>query len=136
MKSEANDCDATRIDRFLRRELTDQEHAELSRHLDHCATCSLRLEAETCGSAWWQAASSFLIDVPDDFHTLAAAEDGSESPTEELVIQHVLKQLAPTDDPRMLGRLGNYEVAGVIGTGGMGIVLKAFDPALASGVLR
>ena len=30
----------------------------------------------------------------------------------------------------MLGRLGPYEVSGVIGAGGMGIVLKAFDCSL------
>ena len=42
----------------------------------------------------------------------------------------MLKLLAPTDDERMLGRLGTYEVAGVVGSGGMGVVLKAFDAAL------
>jgi serine/threonine protein kinase len=38
--------------------------------------------------------------------------------------------LDPTDDPAMLGRLGPYEVMGVIGAGGMGLVLKAHDRAL------
>jgi serine/threonine protein kinase len=45
-------------------------------------------------------------------------------------IAQVLGLLHPTDDPQMLGRLGGYEVSGVIGSGGMGVVLKAFDGAL------
>ena len=44
--------------------------------------------------------------------------------------QDVLDALAPTDDPHKLGRLGHYEVTGVVGVGGMGVVLKAVDPSL------
>ena len=32
--------------------------------------------------------------------------------------------------PQMLGRLGGYEVSGVVGAGGMGVVLKAIDKSL------
>ncbi len=44
--------------------------------------------------------------------------------------QGILNLLAPTDDPHKLGRLGTYEIAGVIGCGGMGVVLKGFDASL------
>ncbi|MHC4407215.1 MAG: hypothetical protein ACYTG0_46990, partial [Planctomycetota bacterium] len=33
--------------------------------------------------------------------------------------EYDLACLAPTDDPQMLGRIGTYEVSGVIGRGGM-----------------
>src|SRR5438105_12189859 len=38
--------------------------------------------------------------------------------------------LVPSDRPGSLGRLGHYEVSAVVGRGGMGLVLKAFDPTL------
>ncbi len=38
--------------------------------------------------------------------------------------------LAPSDKPGALGRLGHYEVLDVIGRGGMGVVLRAFDERL------
>ncbi len=42
----------------------------------------------------------------------------------------VLDSLTPTDDPEMLGRVGDYEISGVVGIGGMGAVLKGFDKSL------
>lgn len=42
----------------------------------------------------------------------------------------VLDFLGPSDDPKALGRIGQYTVTNVIGRGGMGIVLKAHDTSL------
>src|SRR5262245_23216092 len=38
--------------------------------------------------------------------------------------------LRPSERPDLLGTLGDYEVTEVIGEGGMGVVLKAYEPAL------
>ncbi|SMP43794.1 Serine/threonine protein kinase [Neorhodopirellula lusitana] len=41
-----------------------------------------------------------------------------------------LSFLDPSDDPAYLGKLHHFQIARVIGRGGMGIVLEAFDPHL------
>lgn len=57
--------------------------------------------------------------------------EGSKSPgTMSGVSEADLSFLEPCDVPGRLGRLGPYEVTDVIGRGGMGIVLKAFDTKL------
>ncbi len=45
-------------------------------------------------------------------------------------VQFIRQWLAPSEDPQYIGRLGAYEIAGVIGVGGMGIVLKGYDRSL------
>jgi tRNA A-37 threonylcarbamoyl transferase component Bud32 len=42
----------------------------------------------------------------------------------------VLAMLAPAEKPGQLGKLDHYEVLEIVGKGGMGVVLKAFDPKL------
>ncbi len=51
-------------------------------------------------------------------------------PTLESDSRTLLDFLAPSAQPGSLGRLGHYEVLEVIGRGGMGVVLRAFDEKL------
>ncbi len=63
-----------------------------------------------------------------------AGAEGWEQPTwkadDREGIADVRSWLSPTDDPKAIGRLGHYEVQAIVGQGGMGVVLRAFDTKL------
>ncbi len=56
--------------------------------------------------------------------------DQDESGQATELLASILRLLGPTDDPHKLGRIGSYEVVGVVGQGRMGVVFKAFDAPL------
>ena len=126
-------CDPERIELFLQQKLSDEEQTAFELHLDDCNDCRHRLEATAAGDDIWSGVRDSLLGQqlpPDCLRSGDSALDSATGGDASFNHGTVLKLLAPTDDDRMLGRLGTYEVAGVIGSGGMGVVLKAFDVAL------
>ncbi|TWU37851.1 Serine/threonine-protein kinase PknB [Novipirellula aureliae] len=130
--------------------LPENEQTELIMHLDGCVDCQARLEQAVDGSkrmdAFRRNSDAEAEDIRAELGSLITKLKSEFPPADDIRSRDpelamtcglappghdaVLKLLAPTDDERMLGRLGTYEVAGVVGSGGMGVVLKAFDGAL------
>jgi len=116
-------CNLQAGQKFLDGTMTDEQETDFVAHLDTCPNCQSHLEQSAGSDADWGEAQSQLILIPSLHDT---EPNFSAAPTNEFDLAF----LAPTDDPQMLGRIGPYEVTGIIGRGGMGIVVKAFDKPL------
>jgi WD40 repeat protein/anti-sigma factor RsiW len=134
--SEIDTCsDTERLRNLLDGRLSDEEQAELNRHLEGCPSCQQRLEGLAAGTQTWTAAAGNLhagFATPEAGLERILAQSKGEEPgeVETPPADTPLDFLSPSDDPAHLGRLGNYQILSVIGRGGMSVVLKAFDPSL------
>src|SRR5262249_32691358 len=117
-----NPCDLDRLRLLAEDRLPPAEMIGLEEHLQHCPGCRETLGGRGGGERWLQEVRRYLGADPIE-------SDGAGSTADES-----LAFLAPSDWPDSLGRLGSYEVKGVLGRGGMGVVLKAFDSSLSRNV--
>ncbi len=122
---------------LLEGRLTAKEQAGLNRHLEACADCQRTLDALTAGDESWPTTARSLDRpsppvAPALFRVIEAlkAEAGQTTVPADPPAMPSLSFLGPPTKPSDIGRLGAYEVIEVIGQGGMGVVLKARDPAL------
>lgn len=116
----------------LLRQLTDDELSptelqDVEDHVSDCESCRQLLEVPQSDPQWQDEIVSILRTPVES--TLAPGEHADRC-SESESLGSILRLLGPTDDPNMLGRIGCYEVVGVVGCGGMGVVFKAFEPAL------
>lgn len=129
MKSMQNNCCSDeKLLALVSGTLVAQEEQAIETHLDTCQVCQRKLEQAAADVDTWSEATEFLQDDPWRSSFVGDPPDAT-SPN-ALPIQQTLELLAPTDDPGMLGRIGVYEISGVIGSGGMGVVLKGVDRSL------
>lgn len=127
-KPENADCPIDSIDAFLKDELPDSANESLLKHIDHCPDCRRRVTRAAGSDDDWMMIGEALADA--DSNMSSGQSGASRTGVGSNDIAALLTLLAPTDDPRAAGRIGPFEVVGVIGSGGMGIVIKAREPSL------
>lgn len=123
-----NGCESNQTTVYLSGEMTSKQERAYLQHLDICTRCQAKLESLAADEKQWSDVKELLTPMN------STLRPNSSSTTAEralpLTVRQVIESLLPTDDPDSLGRIDNFEVTGVIGSGAMGVVLKAEDPSL------
>jgi len=104
---------ADRLQALLEGAASQEEERQLSDHLTSCERCQDEIERLAASTRNWQLAAGAGVDSVKPWPTLARALEQSSEKSLEIP-----------------GKLGHYILPKLIGRGGMGMVLKAFDTKL------
>ena len=121
MVARAPQCDQERLKQLLDGKLSDVDQCEVADHLQACSSCRSKLESIAADDVIWRETRAALSDIDDGQIAWDPTDEPASVP---------LSFLAPSDNPAMLGRIGEFEILELIGCGGMGIVLKGYDHEL------
>jgi eukaryotic-like serine/threonine-protein kinase len=118
-------CDETRLAKYLDGSMSSAEQLQFETHLNDCSLCRHGLEAMAAERDWWTTASQALTELAD-----GSGSTVIEPSTADCHPNLLSGWLARTSRRDSLGSLGLYDILGVLGQGGMGLVLHGFDTEL------
>lgn len=135
MMTGSSECDDKKLNVLLDGDENSAEFSRLSKHVESCPRCQQRLEALSGDVHYWDVQREMLRPLEGDESSSGVLHRyrGNETSAwrrPSLDESSVRQMLAPASHPEMLGRFGRYDIERLIGSGGMGIVLKGFDAEL------
>ncbi len=110
---------------------SEKETEKWSRHIEHCLPCRSRIEEQPTALAWPKILSEDAWD-----HELSSSPEVVAKPKPQAsidqasLVKFARQVIDKSDNPAMLGRLGEFEILEPIGMGGMSLVLKGYDHEL------
>jgi serine/threonine protein kinase/WD40 repeat protein len=130
-------CETDWLKRHIEGRLDEWEQDRLASHIESCEECRNALDALAGDENFWRDVRDFLAHEPRfssarrrQFRKSEGDAQTHSSRQEWTGREVILTALDPPTDPSCIGSLGAYQILEVIGRGGMGLVLKGWDPVL------
>ncbi len=134
--------DADELKQLIDGSLSGDRQTECTKHMDTCGCCQARLEEiATSGSDVKELVKGLHSNEPmatSAYWPALSAVQGNQTSARQVAAAVTpprtrdlsLSFLQPPSDAAYLGRLAHFDVMRVLGRGGMGVVLEAFDSRL------
>jgi serine/threonine protein kinase len=123
-------CDNAALEHMLQINQSSEPSDALLAHVESCTRCQQRISELAGSTAMWQGVKAAISEAADSDQRRRFPSATLDPSAIEWTESMAKQLLSPPTHPEMLGRLGRYEVERLIGSGGMGVVFKAFDTEL------
>jgi len=123
-------CDDATLEAMLRRDQSSEPSEELFAHIETCTRCQKRITELAGPMTMWHGVKAAISEAVGSEHQRRFPPVNLDQSAIHWTESMAKQLLSPPTHPEMLGRLGRYEVERLIGSGGMGVVFKAFDTEL------